>query len=85
MTTSNVKVSTLRAQSNVCPKAIERIESADGMRWATSRAYKVSTGFGRYDIVVAWTLKQRVNGKIVTVSMHRSKDAADAFVASVAA
>jgi hypothetical protein len=85
MTTSNVKVSTLRANSSVSPETIDRIVSADGTRWATSRSYKVSTGFGRYDIIVAWTLKQRVNGKIVTVSLHRSEAAAAAFVAQVAA
>ena len=58
----------------------QRLESPDGSRWATGRNVKRSLGDHRFDAVEVWALKERVNGKAVTVSTHRDKAAAEAWV-----
>ena len=68
-------------KSCVTKTALGRLESEDGTRWAIARAYKVSEGFGRWGVVFAWTLKERVNGKVVTLHAARSEEAARAWVA----
>ncbi len=69
-------------KSCVTKTALGRLESKDGARWATARAYKVQEGFGRYRVVIAWTLKERANGKVVTLPAARSEEAARAWVAA---
>lgn len=44
-----------------------RIESVDGMRRASSLNCKKSIGPGRYAIVTAWTIREKVDGKWVVV------------------
>lgn len=78
---ANHKTSHARAKSCVPKTALDRLQSEDGTRWAIARAYKVSEGFGRWGVVIAWTLKHRVNGKVVTLPAARSEEAARAWVA----
>ena len=54
----------------------QRLESPDGSRWACGRNVKRSLGDHRFDAVEVWALKERVNGKAVTVQTHRSKEEA---------
>ena len=73
-----------RAGSRRGPNALlahpQRLESPDGLRWATGRNVKRSLGDHRFDAVEVWALKERVNGKAVTVETHRDKAAAEAWV-----
>jgi len=58
----------------------QRLESADGLRWACGRNVKRSLGNRRYDGVEVWTLKHRVAGKVVTVAQHRDRSEAEAWI-----
>ena len=60
----------------------QRLESPDGSRWALGRNVKCQRGYGVWDAVEVWTLKQRVDGKAVTVDTGRDKAAAEAWVRS---
>jgi hypothetical protein len=60
-------VRTLRGANAVSHKTVNRIESADGSRWAYSRMRKRSLGNRTYDIVESWVLKYRdADGKVQT-------------------
>jgi hypothetical protein len=73
-----------RAGTNRGPNLIEahpqRLESADGTRWALGRNVKVALPDHRYEGVEVWTLKHRVDGKAVTVETHRDRDEAETWV-----
>jgi|LakMenEpi03Aug12_release.lakeMendotaPanAssembly.Ray.scaffolds.fasta_scaffold721852_3 hypothetical protein len=71
---------TSRSSPVTSPKALSRIESADGSRWAYSRARKVCSANGTYVIVQSWVCKARVNGKAVTVNADAYESAAIEFV-----
>lgn len=74
------KVRTLRTGSSVSKQPLDRIESADGSRWAIKTARKISRGNGTYDIVESWRLKERRDGKVVTVHGDAYEDHACEFV-----
>lgn len=59
----------------------QRLESRDGTRWAFGRIVKRSIPDHRFDGVEVWTLKHRLNGKVVTVATHRGCDVAQAWIA----
>lgn len=58
----------------------KRMVSQDGLRWAFSRNAKRSMPDKRFDSVEVWTLKERVNGKAVTVDTGISEEGAMAFL-----
>lgn len=58
----------------------QRLESADGTRWACGRNVKRSLPDHRYDSVEVWALKHRVNGKVVTVDSGVSPEEAQRWV-----
>lgn len=62
------KITANKGSSVTSPKALARIESTDGSRWAYSRARKMSTANGTYKIIISWVCKARINGKSVTVN-----------------
>jgi hypothetical protein len=62
--------------------AKERIESAFGTRWAISANRKRSLPDHRFDVVKVWTLKARVDGKIVTVATSVDEDRARRHIES---
>jgi hypothetical protein len=59
----------------------QRLESADGARWACGRNVKRALADHRYDAVEIWTLKERREGKAVTVDTYRDREAAERWVA----
>ena len=69
-----------RRGANMIEPHPQRLESPDGQRYALGRYVKRSLGEGVFDGVEVWTLKQRVNGRAVTVETHRDKAAAEAWV-----
>ena len=73
-------IKTLRSSPVTSPKACYRIESADGSRWAYSRARKVCSANGAYTIVQSWVCKARVHGKTVTVAGDAFESAAIKFI-----
>ena len=79
MTTSPYSVRTLRA-ANLCSAKRERLESADGSRWATSRVVKMQIGGGIWEPVEMWTLKARVGGKAVVREQYATQDDAEGWV-----
>jgi hypothetical protein len=70
-----------RGRKNLIEAHPQRLESADGTRWALGRNVKLSLPDHRYDAVEVWTLRHRVDGKVVTVGIHRGKADAEAWVA----
>ena len=73
-----IKVTSLRAKSSVSQDgALRRLVSPSGTKWATSRNMKRSLGDKRFDVVEVWTLKQRVDGKIVIVGVNVSEQTAE--------
>jgi len=61
----------------------ERIESADGKRWACGRNVKAESmrGRGYYDVVQVWTTKRRdENNKAVVVDTGLGRDEANRWV-----
>jgi len=76
-------VKTSRSSPVTSPKALSRIESADGSRWAYSRARKIQLGGGSYDIIESWVCKARIDGKTVTVSGDAYESAARDFVKAI--
>ena len=74
------KVRTVKASPVTSPKALQRIESADGSRWAYSRARKIQLANGTYGIIDSWVCKARINGKAVTVKGDAYEKAAIEFV-----
>jgi hypothetical protein len=77
------KITANRGSSVTSPKALVRIESTDGSRWAYSRARKMSSANGTYVIVQSWVCKARVNGKAVTVNADAYESAARDFVKAI--
>jgi hypothetical protein len=67
-------------KKDVAPTTIERIQSADGSRWAYSRNRKRRLSGGCYDVVESWIIRQRVEGKVVTVSTDAFEKEAREFV-----
>jgi hypothetical protein len=60
----------------------ERMTSADGTRWALGRNVKAETSVpGIYTGVQVWTLKERRDGKAVTVETGRSIETARRWIA----
>jgi hypothetical protein len=76
-------VKTSRASPVTSPRALKRIQSEDGSRWAYSRARKVCSANGTYVIVQSWVCKARVNGKAVTVNADAYESAAREFVKEI--
>jgi hypothetical protein len=74
---------TSRASPVTSPKALNRIQSEDGSRWAYSRARKLCSTNGRYEIVQSWVCKACVNGKAVTVTGDAFESAAREFVKAI--
>ena len=69
-----------RGSSLVQPGIGKKLVSADGTKWAISRMQKRSLSDHRYDAVECWTLKQRINGKVVIVGIQRGEEDARKFV-----
>jgi len=69
-----------RGQNHVNMATTQRIESADGSRWAYARNRKLRLGGGNYSTVESWVIKHRVDGKVVTVHTDAYEAAARAFV-----
>lgn len=44
-------------------ETVDKMESADGNRRAHGRALKRQLGDGRYDIVIGYTWRERIDGK----------------------
>lgn len=75
------KTSHLRGANQVAAMSgAKRLQNEDNSRYAYSRNQKCSVGGGRYEIVECWTLRERVNGKIVTVEIQRGFEDAVKFV-----
>ena len=75
------KTSTLRGASSVSQDgAKKRLVSTDGQRWAISANRKRSLANHRFDVVEVWTLKQRVDGKAVTIDSNVDEVRAKQFV-----
>jgi hypothetical protein len=55
--------------------------SEDGSRWAISRNQKRAIGGRQWDVVECWTLKYRVDGKVVTKAIQCHEEEAKAWVA----
>ena len=82
MSAMTYKVTTLRGASSVSQiGAGRKLVSADGTRWAISRNQKRAIGNRQWDVVECWTLKCRVNGKVVTKDIQRGEEEAKAWVA----
>lgn len=74
----NYRLGTLRG-ANAVEANPQRLQSADGKRWACGRNVKAESmrGRGYYDVVEVWTLKTRdAAGKVVVVDTHRSEEQA---------
>lgn len=80
MSESNYRVSHPRAGNAVKPMP-QAIGSKTDARWATGRNVKRSLPNHRWDIVQVWTLKERREGKVVTVDTHQSRKNAERWVA----
>jgi hypothetical protein len=78
--TGNIRTPSLRAPNAVAKHTSKRKVSADGTRWAIGRSQKRHLANHTWDIVECWTLKQRVRGRVSTISTHQSEEAAIAFV-----
>jgi hypothetical protein len=77
----NWRIGQLRSR-NMIEAHPQRLTSADGTRWALGRNVKGETAVaGTFVGVEVWTLKQRVNGKAVTVDTYRDRAAAERWVA----
>jgi hypothetical protein len=81
--TGCIKVTHMRAPNDVAKHASKRMVSADGTRWAIGRKQKRHLANHMFDIVECWTLKQRIDGKVVTMDMHRDEAAAIEFIKAV--
>lgn len=78
--TPNYRTPSLRGANAVLADP-KRMESADKTKWACGRNVKAESGRpGYYDVVRVWTLKERINGKAVTVDTHRTEAEAKAWV-----
>ena len=80
----NYRVPTRRGPNNIVASP-ERLESADGLRWATGRWVKGEGAEPRtYVPVQVWALKMRdESGKAVAVETGRGREQAEAWVAGV--
>jgi len=58
----------------------QRIESANGIRWACGRNVKRSLANKRYDSVEVWTLKERVNGKAIVRAGYCTREQAERWI-----
>lgn len=77
------KVPSLRSQNSVSQiGAGQKLVSRTGLKTAISRNQKRQLGNGLYDVVECWTLKQRINGKMVIVEIQRGREEAEAWVLS---
>jgi hypothetical protein len=73
---SNIKVTHNRGPNLIAANP-ERLESADGSRWALARNYKRRLPDRRYEGVRVWTLKRRgANGR--ALELHKTLDRAEA-------
>lgn len=74
---ANYRVKTIRGPNMVDPQC-ERLQSADGSKWATGRNVKCETSEpGRFGVVKVWTLKARNSqGKVVSHFTGMSRAAA---------
>lgn len=67
---------------NACShKAIERITSADGNRWAYKTLRKRQIAGRQYSIVEVWVIKERRDGRVITVHSGTCEQIARQFVA----
>lgn len=71
-----------RRDENAVRADSQVLRSADGNRTANGRNMKASRGNGVYDIVTAWNLRERINGRLVTFDYHRSEQEAEEWVLS---
>jgi hypothetical protein len=72
-----IKVTHSRSKSSVSQEgSLRKLVSPDGLKWATSKNMKRSLGDKRFDVVEVWTLKQRIDGKVVAIEVNVSADRA---------
>lgn len=80
MAPSNYRVPRSRSANTVAANPVAMGSKADA-RWATGRNVKRDLGFGKWDIVVSWTLKQRAaDGSVETVSVGVNEECAKRFI-----
>jgi hypothetical protein len=72
-----IKVTHSISKSSVSQEgSLRKLVSPDGLKWATSKNMKRSLGDKRFDVVEVWTLKQRIDGKVVAIEVNVSADRA---------
>lgn len=77
---TTIRTRTLRG-ANALLANVKRLESADGKRWATGRTVKAETSVpGIFEPVEVWALKERRDGKAISVGFHRSEEDARRWV-----
>lgn len=79
--TSPIKTTRTRGANMIAARPTT-LRSTDGTRTANGRYVKRSLGDRRFDAVYVYTLRERVNGRLVTVSAHRDADAAKRWIES---
>ena len=79
MTAFNWRIGQARGPNLVAANP-QRLESADGQRWATGRNVKRHLADRRFDAVEVWTLKQRVDGKAATIERNADRKRAEEWV-----
>ena len=78
----NYRIGHGRGRKNLVAAHPQRLESADGQRWACGRNQKRSLGDRRYDSVEVWSLRTRDNntGKVIEVARSMDRKAAEDWV-----
>lgn len=84
MSGSRIRVPRTRGANQVAKHESERKVSADGNRTAIGRYVKCSVGNRRFEIVKAWTLRERgADGKLAIVRTGASESCACEWVGEV--
>ena len=79
---SSYTVPSFRAKAATNPGTIERLESTDGNRRAYGNFRKRSLGCRRFEVVVAYTLRERTDGKMKVIGSGYDRDYAVNFINS---
>jgi hypothetical protein len=77
---NNYTVSIPRAKPCVSAETVEKLESLDGLRRAHGRVLKCSAGNGRWEPVVGFTLRQKIDGKFKIVGSKFTREYAVKFI-----
>lgn len=56
-------------------ETVDKMESADGNRRAHGRALKRNLGQGRYDVVIGYTWRERIDGKFKIIRSGITEEA----------